>query len=330
MAKRRRIAWKNSIRRETVSDPAVAWCPSIQRPPNTPPDTSSPPALARLVSANRTLKKAVAPPRTRTRSADRPPKSDMATLTRKERQFGIIGTASTAAKDESLEEFLKDFSSSVAQSSVVSVKEGKAKYLKEIPHAGTELEKQLKEKAKTVDAPLPPQEAFVAPQTNPEELKKEAWPEMESTIYQVSQVELDKAAEQEAKDNASVFSRTSKSIRESIKSGVSKMKQNGVSELPAGLLMAEAKTTRERIGRDNLNPSRAKQAWQTVRTHVNSPIAIMSNNARMGGTYIEPVRDSAAPKISEEEQINAKDAVFLAAVEAHLASKKAGNTSSSD
>jgi hypothetical protein len=236
----------------------------------------------------------------------------MASKVRKEARHGIIGTRSTAARDESLEDFLKDFSSSVAQSAVVTVKEGKGKYLAEIPAAGTELEKQLVKKAALASAPQPKAESFTKPQTDPEELKKEAWPEMDSPIFAVSEVELKKAEEQDAKDNASVYSRTASSIR----TALTRTKQNGPSELPAGLLMAEAKTTRERIGRDNLNPSRAKKAWEKVRYDINSPLAIMLDNARTGAEYIEEARDTARPAERVGELVDPKDAAFMAAVEA--------------
>jgi hypothetical protein len=242
----------------------------------------------------------------------------MATKARKETRHGVIGQRSTAARDESLEEFLRDFSSSVAQSAVVTVKEGKGKYLAEIPAAGTELEKQLLKKAEIVGAPKPKAEQFVKPQTDPEELKKEAWPEMDSPIFAVSEVELKKAEEQEQKDNASVYSRTASSIR----TALTRTKQNGPSELPAGLLMAEAKTTRERIGRDNLNPSRAKKAWDKVRYDINSPLAIMLDNQRAGGAYIEEARDAARPAERVGELVDPKDAAFMAAVEAFKSGQK--------
>lgn len=88
----------------------------------------------------------------------------MATIVRKERTYGTIGRRSNAAKDESLEDFLKDFSASVAQAAVVTVKEGKGAYHAEIPAAGTELEKQLKVKAKKAGGPAPKEDAFVKPQ----------------------------------------------------------------------------------------------------------------------------------------------------------------------
>lgn len=128
--------------------------------------------------------------------------------------------------------------------------------------------------------------------------------------------------EQEAKDNASVFSRTASSIR----TAMTRTKKNGVSDLPAGLLIAEAKTTRERIGRDALNPSALRKALDTVTKSRDSPIAIMLNNNKMGGAPLLPVDDSAIEKAPEKEIIDARDAAFVAAAEAQLAKQREEGT----
>ncbi|KAI9004365.1 hypothetical protein DFJ74DRAFT_411098 [Hyaloraphidium curvatum] len=254
-------------------------------------------------------------PRTPSLPSSSRPLPPMATAVRKEKTFGTLGKPGQAFKDESLEDFLKDFTSSVTTSAVVSVKEGKAKYLKDIPGGG-DLERQLKKKAVEIGAPLPPPDAFVeSAEAKARENIPEAWPELDHPVFQVSERELRQAEEKEAKDNASVFSKTASSIR----SKITQSKQNGVSDLPGGLLIADAKQKREAIGRQALNASRARRAWDTVRTHVDSPVAIILNNQRAGsGPVVEPAteRDEALP-VPEAPKIDPREAFYLAAIEAH-------------
>ncbi|KAI9026063.1 hypothetical protein DFJ74DRAFT_663125 [Hyaloraphidium curvatum] len=252
------------------------------------------------------------------------PLADQA-IYRKEKRTGVQTQRPISRREDSLEDFLKDFSSAVALSATVQVSAGKARYIDDIP-AGGELEKQLKKTAAEMGAPLPRSDSFK------EKGKiefKEAWPGQEHEIYKTSERELQAAAaEQEKKDSASVFSKAAESVVQTIARSI-RPDPDGVSELPAGLLIADARHKREAIGRQQLNPSRAKAAWQKIRSNVNSPIQIYLDNRKMGSHIpMKPARDSALePEREYVPKVDDRDAAFLAAIEKHEASKVAGGSS---
>lgn len=248
---------------------------------------------------------------------------DNATIYRREPKFGNTAVRSTAVVEESMDEFLASFASTVAIAAANQVKLGKATFVDDIPGGG-HLEKAIKRVA-TDEGIEVPAEKFVAGAAAHTAELQEAWPDQDHAMYKTAEREVRAAAaEQEKKDSASVFSKAA----ESVKSRVARtLKPDGPAELPSALLVEDARQTKDRLAREKLAAHPAKRLWGKVRETVKRGAEDYAAHKRMNPEgFKAKVRDSALPEDDGEykPKVDAKDALYLAAVEAYERSKREG------
>lgn len=239
---------------------------------------------------------------------------------RREPKYGNTAVRSTAVRDESLDEFLASFASSVAVAATIQVKAGKAKFNPDIPGGG-HLERHVKDEAEKAALAAPT--GFVAGADVASKVE-EAWPEADHAIFKTAERELRAAAaEQEKKDSASVFSKAAESVKSRLARTIKPDGPDGPAELPPALFIADARHRKERIDMKKTNAKPAQRMWGKVREAVGNAGKDYLASKKMAFGHKEKVRDSAlAPDTGEYvPPMDPKDAIFAAAVAAHARSK---------
>jgi hypothetical protein len=152
------------------------------------------------------------------------------TVYAREPKIRVTSQRSTAVAEDSLDEFLANFSKIVAVAAVEKVKTGQSTFIDAIPGGG-HLEKALKEQAAKAALDVPKANFVEGAAIKVEE----AWPDQEHAIFQTAEHELrSAAAEQEKKDSASVISKAAESVISRISKTV---KPDGPADLPSALLI---------------------------------------------------------------------------------------------
>jgi len=157
--------------------------------------------------------------------------------------------------EESLEDFLAGFNSIVVDSAVRAVNRGDAAYRADIA-VSTDVELQLKQKANELGGKA---------------LETLARPNEAGAGIARSQTPTS------TKDSASATASSMGSFRTLLSR---KPKENGPAELPAALLVEQARGQAEQVLQ---NPTKAQKLWRDVRYGINSPVRAVLENKTKGG-----------------------------------------------